>query len=246
MTDQEGGVWFVEQNANYLARFDEASQRFQTFPLGTLHNRQLGPQSLQFDAADQLWFTASTSGDIGQLNPTTGRIRTWAVPAPESGTLTAPFSLTVTPAGQVWFGYLTGGTVGHLDPVTGHITLFHLDDPHAIIFSMTTDRNGRIWFTELQPGRLGMIDPTTNRVTVLSIPSIQNVPSALYGLVAAPDGTIWLADSPALALVQYRPDQMAYTFFSLPATSAPYGLTLGTGGTIWSTSLNGVTELTPS
>ncbi|GHO82562.1 virginiamycin B lyase [Dictyobacter formicarum] len=241
--DKAGHVWFVEQNANYLGRFDPATQRFQTFPLGSLHQRPMGPQSVRFDARGQLWFTASSGGALGQLDPLTGRIRTWPVPTPISGAPPIPFSLTVTLAGQVWFGYLTGGTVGQLDPASGHVTLFHLGDPQATIFSMTTDRSGRIWFTELLPGRLGMIDPATNRVTLFSVPSIQNAPPALYGVAAAPDGTIWFADRTASALVRYRPDQAAYTFFALPRASAPYGLTVDAAGHVWFTSSGSAGEL---
>ncbi|BCL80925.1 hypothetical protein ccbrp13_33900 [Ktedonobacteria bacterium brp13] len=249
--DKEGMVWFVEQNANYVGRFDSVKERFQTFPLGTIHQRPMGPQSLQFDAAGQLWFTAANSGDIGQLNPTTGRIQTWPVPAPISGAPPVPFSLTVTLAGQVWFGYFTGGTVGHLDPTTGRVTLFPLGAEQATIFSITADRNERIWFTELLPGRLGMIDPATKRITLFSVPSRQNAPNtpntppALYGLVAAPDGAIWFANNTASALVRYRPDQAAYTFFALPLTSAPYGLTFDPAGKgkVWFTSLGSAGEL---
>jgi virginiamycin B lyase len=242
-TDAQGRVWFVEQNANYLGRFDPLTQHFQMFPLETIKQRLMGPQSLQFDGAGQLWFTAAAGGAIGQLIPTTGRIRTWIVPVPVSGAPAAPFSLAVTRTGQVWFGYLTGGTIGHLDPATGHITLFHLGDPQATIFAMTSDRKGRVWFTELLPGRLGMIDPTTNRITLLTVPPIQNMPSGLYGLAPAPDGTIWIADNTASALVQYHPDQEAATIFPLATTSAPYDLTPGRGGTIWCTSSNSVGEL---
>ncbi len=241
--DGKGIVWFVEQNANYLGRFDPLTQHFQTFPLGTIKQRLMGPQSLQFDARGLLWFTASASGDIGQLNPITGKIRTWSVPAPVSGTPAAPLSLAVTPTGQIWFGYLTGGTVGRLDPATGHVSLFHLGDPQATIFAITADRRGRVWFTELFPGRLGMIDLATNRVTLLSVPSIQNAPPALYGLAAPPDGTIWFADNAASLLVRYRPDQATFTFFSLSAANAPYDLTPGRSGTIWSTSSTSVVEL---
>jgi virginiamycin B lyase len=244
--DSAGMVWFVEQNANYLGRFDPTTQRFQTFPLGTSHQHQMGPQSIQFDTTDHLWFTAAGSGDIGQLDTRTGRIRTWPVPAPVSGTPSSPFSLTVTRTGQVWFGYLIGGTVGHLDPTTGHVTLFHLGNAQTTIFAMTTDRNERIWFTELLPGRLGMIDPVTNQITLFSVPSIQNVPPSLYWIAAAPDGTIWLADNAASALVQYHPDQAIYTFFALPGASAPYGLTLDAAGRIWFTSEASAGELRPS
>jgi len=242
--DTRGAIWFVEQNANYLGRFDPATQRFHTFALGTIHQHPMSPQSLQFDPSGHLWFTASGSGAIGQLDPRTGSIHTWLVPAPLSGVLDAPFSLTVTRAGQVWFGYLTGGTMGHLDPATGQVSLFHLGDAQATIFAMTADRSGRVWFTELLPGRLGMIDPATNRITLLSVPSFHNIPAALYGVAAAADGTIWLADDSASALAHYTPEQAAFTMYPLPAASAPYGLTLDASGRVWFSSQGSAGELT--
>jgi virginiamycin B lyase len=90
-----------------------------------------------------------------------------------------------------------------------------------------------------------MIDPTTNRITLFTVPSTQNIPPALYGLAAAPDGTIWFADNPASALGEYHPDQAAFTFFALPATvRGPYGLTLAPKGPFWFTSESSAGELT--
>ncbi len=91
-----------------------------------------------------------------------------------------------------------------------------------------------------------MIDPATKQVTLFSVPLLQNTPPALYGLTAAPDGTIWFADNAASALVRYHPDQAAYTVYSLPASSAPYGLTLASKGHIWFTSSGNAGELTIS
>src|SRR5258708_14223703 len=69
--DAQGTIWFVEQGANYIGRFDPTQQTFRTFSLGTVHGRQMGPQDLQFDASGKLWFTAAAGGRIGRLDPPT-------------------------------------------------------------------------------------------------------------------------------------------------------------------------------
>src|SRR6266568_677857 len=137
--DTRGKVWFVEQGANYIGRFDPATQTFRPFPLGIVNGHPLGPQDLQFDARGQLWFTALLGGRIGRLDPTTGAVQTWPVPSPNPTTPATPFSLTVTPDEQVWFGDITGGIVGHLNPATGRITLYHLADSQVEVFAMAHD-----------------------------------------------------------------------------------------------------------
>jgi len=210
----------------------------------------MGPQALQFDARGLLWFTAAVGGRIGRLDPTTGFIQTWPVPAPRTGVLPSPYSLTVLPNEQIWFGDITGGAVGHLDPATGRVTLYHLADPQATIFSMAHDTKGRIWFTEIVPGRLGMIDPTTDRVTELPVPAISGHPPFLYGIVVTHNGDVWFANNGANALVRYAPEAATYTSFQISASSGGlYGLTLAPAGDLWftasGTSANAVGEMNP-
>src|SRR6266699_49005 len=80
--DVQGNVWFVEQGANSIGRFDPARHTFRTFPLGTVHGRQMGPQDLQFDPSGNLWFTAPAAGQIGRLDPATGTVQTWSASPP--------------------------------------------------------------------------------------------------------------------------------------------------------------------
>ena len=231
-----GDPWFVEQDANEIGRFDPATGSFRLFPLGSVGGRPLGPQDLQFDKSGLLWFTGSAAGCIGQLDPATGRVQTWSVPAPAQGIPAAPYSLAVTPGGQVWFGLLSGGAIGHLDPATGHVTLYHLADPQAQIFAMASDARGRIWFTEMVPGKLGMFDPTTNKMAEIPVPAISGHPAALYGLVVAPGGDIWSANSGANALVRYSPASATYTFYQLSTSyGGLYGLALDSSGQLWFT-----------
>ena len=246
--DAHGNVWFVEQNADYIGRFDPAQQTFRIFPLGTINGHFMGPQALQFDAAGKLWFTAMAGGRIGRLDPTTGAIQSWAVPSPAAGIPPYPFSLIVTARRQVWFSYLTGGAIGELNPATGHITLYHLSSTQAEVFSIASDARGRIWFTEIIPGKLGMIDPTTNKVTELPVPSLPGKPAALYEVVITRNNDVWFVNNGADALVRFVPGSKRMTFFHLPGTTTgPYGLTLAPNGTLWftlsGTSTNAVGEM---
>src|SRR5712692_2617110 len=106
--DAQGDVWFAEQNANYIGRFDTRQQTFRIFPLGTWKGSSLGPQDLHFDGRGLLWFTAEAGGAIGRLDPRTGAIRLWPVPSPAPAIPSSPYGLTVAPNGRIWFGEFAG------------------------------------------------------------------------------------------------------------------------------------------
>ena len=246
--DAQGNAWFAEQNANYIGRFEKRQQTFHIFPLGTWKGSPLGPQDLHFDSKGFPWFTAEAAGAIARLDPGTGTIRLWSVPspapalpAPQAGSPSSPFSLTVAANGRVWFGELAGGAIGTLDPLTGQITLYDLPNPQTQVFSLAMDTTGRIWFTEVLPGKLGMLDPTTGTLTELPVPALSGGSPALYELVIDHKGNIWFVDVGANTLVRYAPGKQTLTFFqlSLPG-SVPFGLTLDPAGKLWFTAGGGL------
>ena len=247
----DGGVWFVEQSANYIGRFDPTTKAFRVFPLGTVHGRPFGPQDLQFDQHGTLWFTGPGSGSIGQLHPQTGKIQIWPAPPPRTGMAATPFGLTVTATGQVWFGYLTGGAIGHVDPATKQITLVHLPNQNVQVFSLSADARGQVWFAEMNPGVLGMLNPASGKVTEFPVPDRAGQVAALYELVAAPTGEIWCANSGSNTLVRYSPRKRSYILYPLSTgTGAAYGLARDAVGQLWltyssATTGNAVGKITP-
>jgi len=230
--DRQGDVWFTEQAANYIGRFDPATETFKTYPLDTAIAPRMAPQDLAFDANGQLWFTL-LGGRIGRLDPATGAMQSWQIPAPQGATRSYPFSLAITARG-IWFGYLNGGAVGKLDPTTGKVTLMPLANHQAAVYAMAADPSGRIWFTEMQPAILGSIDPVTGKVTERTVPHSAGDPSILYGLATTGDGAVWFASAGANAVVYYQASDDLYTFYTLPASqSIPFGMALGHGGALW-------------
>ncbi len=238
--DAQGNIWFAEQNANYIGRFDPIRQTFRRYPFALSNGHPVGLQDVQFDAAGKLWFTELLNGRIGRLDPANGNVQTWQVPTLAGGATPYPFGLTIGANGQVWFGTFTGGVIGRLNPASGQITLYHLMHSQEQIYAMTSDAQGRIWFTELQFGKLGMIDPETGNVLELSVPAVLGNPEDLHGIVVMPDGTVWFTSSGANALIRYSPSTATFTFFrlSLPGSN-PFGLARDRANNLWFTAGGG-------
>lgn len=233
--DAHGAVWFTEQAANYIGRFDPATQQFKTYPLAQVSGHGVSPQSLVFDSHGVLWFT-EIAGAIGRLDPATGTITTWKVPAPRSNTPSYPYSIAVAPSGEVWVGLLTGGALARLNPATGDVKLVLLPDPQAQLFSMAADSTGRIWFSELQSGKIGMVDTRTAAVQEFAVPQTLGDPAGLYALTVTANGDVWVACAAANALIRFTPTSAAFTLYALPiAQSVPFGLAQSSSGTLWFT-----------
>jgi virginiamycin B lyase len=189
---------------------------------------------MRFGPDGKLYVTLAAAGRIARLDPATGALDTWPIPAPASGTNATPWALAVTPGGQVWFGLLGGGAVGRLDPASGQVALVHLADPRAAVFSMAAGGNGLVYFTELQAGKLGVIETRTGMLRELDVPSVLGDPQTLYAVTADANGDAWLCSAGANALVRFAPREGAFTFYKLPkARSIPYGVALAPSGTVY-------------
>jgi len=95
----------------------------------------------------------------------------------------------VAPDGGVWYTANFTARLGRLDPATGSIKEFPLPsearDPHTPLF-----HRGKVWFTVQGSNLYGVLDPASGAAKIYPVPTPRARP---YGLVAAPDGMIWMA-----------------------------------------------------
>ena len=68
---KNGELWFTEQMANKIGRFDPTSQTFKEYPVT---GGNAGPHGLVSDSDGNIWFTANFGGYIGKLDPQTGKV----------------------------------------------------------------------------------------------------------------------------------------------------------------------------
>ena len=106
--DSKGMVW----SSGYpLTRFDPETGKFNDFPEAD-HT-----YSLTFDKDENVWFTNPGTGQIGEVDAKTLKVKQWMPPTTES----YERRLAIDPDGIVWFGEFQKGKIGALRSQDGNI-----------------------------------------------------------------------------------------------------------------------------
>jgi virginiamycin B lyase len=132
-----------------------------------------------------VWFTAQGTGQLGWLNPTTGRTRLTRL-----GAGSAPHGVIVGPDGAPWITDGGLNAIVRVDPRTRKIRRFPLPatSGYANLNTATFDRRGVLWFTG-QSGIYGRLDPKVGKVRLFDAPRGEGP----YGITTTPSGDVYYA-----------------------------------------------------
>src|SRR5215472_17990337 len=109
-----------------------------------------------------VWFTAQSAGELGRLDPRTGKSDLIAL-----GPGAAPHGVIVGPDGAAWVTEGGHNAIARVDPAPRAVTLFPLPKERrdANLNTATFDRQGVLWFTG-QNGVYGSLDPKSGTISV--------------------------------------------------------------------------------
>jgi virginiamycin B lyase len=132
-----------------------------------------------------VWYTAQASGELGWLDPRTGRTRHTAL-----GSGSAPHGVIVGPDGAPWITDGGLNAIVRVEPRTRAVRVFRLSASaaNANLNTAVFDRTGRLWFTG-QSGFYGRLDPSTGRMRVWRAPG----GFGPYGITVTPRGDVYYA-----------------------------------------------------
>ena len=137
-------------------------------------------------AADGIvWYTAQSSGELGRLDPKTGKTHSIAL-----GKGSAPHGVITGPDDAPWITDGGLNAILRVDPRTEKLRLFPLPNSssNANLNTATFDHSGVLWFTG-QSGIYGRLDPAAGRVQVFNAPG----GTGPYGITTTLDGSIYYA-----------------------------------------------------
>jgi virginiamycin B lyase len=132
-----------------------------------------------------VWYTAQGSGELGWLNPRTGRSRLTPL-----GSGSAPHGVVVGPDGAPWITDGGLNAIVRVDPRTRKVRRFRLPASagYANLNTATFDRRGILWFTG-QSGIYGRLDPKKGKLRVFRAPRGEGP----YGITTTPSGDVYYA-----------------------------------------------------
>ncbi len=130
-----------------------------------------------------VWYTAQRLGELGLLDPVTGRTHHIAL-----GQGSAPHGVIVGPDEAAWITDGGLNAIVRVDPKTQNVTLFPLPENigYANLNTATFDHEGILWFTG-QSGIYGKLDPNTKNMEVFGAPRGQGP----YGISTTPEGQVY-------------------------------------------------------
>ena len=148
--------------------------------------RGQGPHDVAPAADGGVWYTAQLSGELGWLDPKTGKTK-----AVKLGTGSAPHGVIVGPDGAPWITDGGLNAIVRVDPATSEVKRFPLpaDRPNANLNTAVFDKDGRtLWFTG-QTGVFGRLETQGGAIAVFDAPR----GAGPYGIATCPDGEIYFA-----------------------------------------------------
>ncbi len=130
-----------------------------------------------------VWYTAQGSGELGKLEPTTGKTYHIAL-----GQGSAPHGVIIGPDGALWITDGGLNAIVRVNPLTEEVRVYPLpvDSGYGNLNTATFDHNGTLWFTG-QSGIYGRLDPQIGKIEVFQAPSGPGP----YGISTTPNGTVY-------------------------------------------------------
>jgi virginiamycin B lyase len=132
-----------------------------------------------------VWFSAQRSGELGRLDPQTGKVE--MIPL---GARSAPHGVILDGEGAPWLTDGGQNAIVRVDPKTRAVKAWPLPENtgYANLNTAIFDKAGIHWFTG-QSGYYGRLDPKTGDMKVFDSPGGRGP----YGIHATPDGTVYYA-----------------------------------------------------
>src|SRR5438034_333022 len=149
-----------------------------------------GPHDVAVGADGVVWYTAQRAGQLGRLDPATGKVEL------------IPLGAGAAP--------LAGSHIARVDLDTGGATVIEPPTKDQGARRVWSDGKGRIWVSEWNSGNVSRYDPATSAWKTWRLPGA--APRA-YAVYVDDKDMVWLSDWGANAMVRFDPETEKFQAF---------------------------------
>jgi virginiamycin B lyase len=149
----DGKVWFVEREANKIARLDPATGKIDEFPTPGVDV----PRRMGADWEGNLWIGFHETGKLVKVDQKTGKMTFYSPPTPNNGAYHAVADATHK---VIWLTEQTADKIARFDPKTETWTEFSLPivESDARRIELDPSNPNRIWWSGDTSSHLGYIE----------------------------------------------------------------------------------------
>jgi virginiamycin B lyase len=187
----DNALWFTQQTAGLIGRISTngAIAEFRVPGGGN-------PLGITLGANNLLSFTTDRASWFGQLQPATGSIQLFMLPA-----LGRLYGIAASPNNTVWVGDQLSNAVWRFSPATGW-SRFPIPTPNSMPTQMQLGPDGNLYVAERNARAVAQVTPTGR---IVEIPLTSLDPGAAPAGLAVCGGTLCFNDANAGALDRFDP-----------------------------------------
>jgi virginiamycin B lyase len=152
------------------------------------------PHDAMVDPDGMVWYLDFNDNYFGRLDPRTGQVKEWPIPAAKAFPPFGPggLDLKIDPEGNPWFAMMRQNMIVKFDKKTEKLTTWHTPKEHNTIHNRITmlttpTADGKVWWVTVGSARTAWVhglDQKTGEIRSI------HVPAFIYGLEALLDGNL--------------------------------------------------------
>jgi virginiamycin B lyase len=214
--DPQGNLWLGLMFQAGMAKFDRASEQFQTWQLPPDLLKKDSQQAMvgvqHWTVDNKIWMQDPSVPGIYRMDMTTGQTELFKpfenVKGPHS-----VYSIFADPGNNIWFLDFAGENIGKIDAKTGEVALYPTPTKRSRPRRGRLDDQGRVWFAEFAQERVGMFDTRTEKFKEWEVPGKFFAP---YDAALDKNGDLWTAGMNADRILRMSTETGRFTEYPLP------------------------------
>ncbi len=220
-TDKAGNLWIAMMYQGGVAKFDKATEKFQTWKV---------PQQWQTDATQQafltptnshvdgkVWVKNSDRAQILRLDPATGEWENLgSFKDPSNNRTITSYGIPADHDNNLYLLDFSSSNIGKLDAKTGKLTVYRSPIANSRPRRGRVDEHNRLWFAEYAGNAIGMFDPKTEKIEEWVLPTPWAQP---YDVVTDKNGEAWTGSMLSDRVSRLNPKTGEFVEYLLPKTT---------------------------